>query len=128
MMTRRGFLSHSCSLGIASATVSSTLLSLGMVRNAAAQSAPGYRALVCVLLAGGNDSYNMLVPTDNDQFAEYSSIRSDLALPQNELLLLPGTTSNGRSYGLHPGMPELQSLFASGDVAMIANVGTPRRL
>ena len=124
MMTRRGFLSHSCSLGIASATVSSTLLSLGMVRNAAAQSAPGYRALVCVLLAGGNDSYNMLVPTDNDQFAEYSSIRADLALPQNELLLLPGTTSNGRSYGLHPGMPELQSLFASGDVAMIANVGT----
>jgi uncharacterized protein (DUF1501 family) len=95
-----------------------------MARSAAAQSAPGYRALVCVLLAGGNDSYNMLVPTDNDQFAEYNSIRADLALPQNELLPLPGTTGNGRSYGLHPGMPELQLLFANGDAAMIANVGT----
>jgi len=124
MMTRRRFLSHSCSLGIASATVTSTMLSLGMARTAAAQSAPGYRALVCVLLAGGNDSYNMLVPTDNDQFAEYNSIRADLALPQSELLALPGTTGNGRSYGLHPGMSELQSLFANGDAAMIANVGT----
>ncbi|MGI9232366.1 MAG: DUF1501 domain-containing protein [Woeseiaceae bacterium] len=124
MMTRRGFLTHSCSLGIASATMSSTLLQLGLSRTAAAQSAPGYRALVCILLAGGNDSYNMLVPTDNDQFGEYQSIRADLALEQNALLALPGTTSSGRSYGLHPGMSELQSLFASGDAAMIANVGT----
>lgn len=124
MMTRRGFLSHSCSLGIASATVTSTLLQLGLARTAAAQSAPGYRALVCILLAGGNDSYNMLVPTDSDQFAEYNSIRADLALPSSSLLALPGTTGNGRSYGLHPGMPELQSLFTQGDAAMIANVGT----
>jgi uncharacterized protein (DUF1501 family) len=124
MMTRRGFLSHSCSLGIASATVASTVLQLGLARTAAAQSAPGYRAMVCILLAGGNDSYNMLVPTDNDQFGEYKSIRADLALQQSELLTLPGTTGNGRSYGLHPGMSELHSLFSNGDAAMIANVGT----
>lgn len=124
MMTRRGFLTHSCSLGVASTTVASTLLQLGLARTAAAQTAPGYKALVCVLLAGGNDSYNMLVPTDNDQYAEYSGIRSDLALSQSDLLTLPGTTPGGRSYGLHPGMPELQSLFANGDAAMIANVGT----
>ncbi|HNP65365.1 MAG TPA: DUF1501 domain-containing protein [Woeseiaceae bacterium] len=124
MMTRRGFLTHSCLLGIASATVSSTLLQLGLSRSAAAQSAPGYRALVCILLAGGNDSYNMLVPADDDQFAEYRSIRADLALDRNSLLVLPGTTGNGRSYGLHPGMSELRSLFTSGDAAMIANVGT----
>ena len=124
MMTRRGFLTHSCSLGVASATVTSTLLQLGLSRTAAAQSAPGYRAMVCILLAGGNDSYNMLVPADNDQFAEYQSIRADLALEQNSLLVLPGTTANGRSYGLHPGMSELHSLFGSGDAAMIANVGT----
>ncbi len=124
MITRRNFLTHSCALGVASATVSSTLLSLGFARTAAAQSAPGYRALVCILLAGGNDSYNMLVPIDNDQYGEYSAIRTDLALPQNELLALPGTASNGRSYGVHPGMPELQSLFANGDAALIANVGT----
>ena len=124
MMTRRRFLTHSCSMGVASATAASTLLNLGLSRQAAAQSAPGYRALVCVLLAGGNDSFNMLVPTDNDQYGEYSAIRSDLALAQNDLLSLPGTASNGRNYGLHPGMAELQSLFSSGDAALIANVGT----
>jgi len=124
MMTRRSFLTHSCSLGVASTTMASTLLQLGLSRTAAAQSATGYRALVCILLAGGNDSYNMLVPADNDQFAEYRDIRADLALEQNSLLVLPGTTANGRSYGVHPGMPELRSLFASGDAAMIANVGT----
>ena len=124
MMTRRSFLTHSCSLGVASTTMASTLLQLGLSRTAAAQSATDYRALVCILLAGGNDSYNMLVPADNDQFAEYQGIRADLALEQNSLLVLPGTTANGRSYGVHPGMPELRSLFASGDAAMIANVGT----
>ncbi len=124
MITRRHFLTHSCSLGVAAATASSALLQLGLSRTAAAQSASGYRALVCVLLAGGNDSYNMLVPTDNDQYREYRSIRSDLALDQNVLLPLAGTASNGLSYGLHPGMPELQSLYASGDAALVANVGT----
>lgn len=124
MLTRRKFLSHTCSLGVATATVSTGLLSLGMARTAAAQSAPGYRALVCILLAGGNDSYNMLVPVDNGQYNEYSAIRSDLALEQSSLLALPGTASNGLAYGLHPGMPELASLFTNGDAALVANVGT----
>ena len=79
MMTRRRFLSHTCTLGMASATLSSTLLQLGLARTAAAAT-PGYRALVCILLAGGNDSYNMLVPVDADQYAEYQALRSDLAL------------------------------------------------
>lgn len=124
MFTRRQFLTHSCSLGVATATMSSTLLQLGLARSAAAQTAPGYRALVCILLAGGNDSYNMLVPADIDQYNEYLAIRSDLALGLNSLLVLPGTTPSGRSYGLHPGMPEVQSLFSTGDAALIANVGT----
>ena len=67
MMTRRKFLTHSCSLGLATATVSSTLLQLGLARSAAAQGVSDYRALVCVLLAGGNDSYNMLVPAEAGQ-------------------------------------------------------------
>ncbi len=124
MITRRQFLSHSCSLGVASATLSTGLLSLGLARTAAAQSAPGYRALVCILLAGGNDSYNMLVPTETSQYNAYRDIRSDLALDQGTLLALPGTAANGVSYGLHPGMPGLRDLFANGDAAFIANVGT----
>ena len=126
MTTRRNFLTHSCSLGVAAATASSTAFSLGFARQAAAQAQTltDYRALVCILLAGGNDSFNMLVPNDADQYAEYLAIRSDLALDQATLLPLSAAAPNGRNYALHPGMPGVQTLFASGEAALIANVGT----
>ncbi|MGI9287063.1 MAG: DUF1501 domain-containing protein [Pseudomonadales bacterium] len=124
MISRRQFLTHSCSMGVAAATLSSSVLQLGLARHAAAQTATDYRALVCVLLAGGNDSFNMLVPFDAEHYDAYAGLRSDLALPLDTLLPLAGTTSDGRTYGLHPGMPELQTLYADGDAAIIANVGT----
>ena len=124
MMTRRGFLSHSCTAGLSVATATSGLVSLGLARQAAAASLGDYRALVCVLLAGGNDSFNMLVPNDPDQYLEYQGIRSDLALDQNSLLALPGTTPVGRRYAMHPGMPEVVDLFSNGELALMANVGT----
>lgn len=125
MISRRQFLSHSCSLGIASATISTSLLQMALARTAAAQTATDdYRALVCILLAGGNDSFNMLVPIDADQYAEYAAIRSDLALDSSALLALAGTTADGRRLGVHPGMPEAQALYANGELGFIANVGT----
>jgi uncharacterized protein (DUF1501 family) len=122
MINRRQFLTHSC--GLATVTAASSLLQLGLARAAAAQTATDYRALVCILLAGGNDSFNMLVPTDADQYSQYQSIRTDLALPREQLLALAGETATGRSYGLHPGMAGLQQLFAEGDAALLCNVGT----
>ena len=77
-----------------------------------------------MLFAGGNDSFNMLVPNDADQYAQYQDIRSDLALDQAILLPLPGTTSSGRNYAMHPGMPEVVDLYSSGELGLIANVGT----
>ncbi|MEL7535871.1 MAG: DUF1501 domain-containing protein [Pseudomonadota bacterium] len=124
MLNRRRFLGHSCALGVTGATLGTTLGQLVLAREAVAQQAGDYRALVCILLAGGNDSYNMLVPTGTAQYNEYSAIRSDLALPANDLIALPGTASNGETYGVHPGMPELASLFANGEAALLANVGT----
>ncbi len=124
MINRRRFLSHSCGLGVALPTLSTSLLSLGLARNAAAASTDGYKALVCVLLAGGNDSYNMLVPNDPGQYAAYAGIRADLALPATALRSLTPTTADGQQFGLHPGMAELQQMVNNGDAAMIANVGT----
>ncbi len=123
-MNRRRFVTHSCRLSVASATLSSSLLQLGLARQAAAATLTDYRALVCVLLAGGNDSFNMVVPNDADQYGEYAALRSDLALPQANLLPLNGTAANGRNYGLHPGMAGVQQLYNSGDLAIVANVGT----
>jgi uncharacterized protein (DUF1501 family) len=62
----------------------------------------------------------MLVPFDSNGYANYSSIRGALALPQNTLLQLAPQPN----FALHPSMPEVQSLFNSGNAAFLANVGT----
>ena len=124
MPSRRTFLTHSCGMGVAAATSSSTLLSMAFARQAAAaHHGDDYKALVCIMLAGGNDAFNMLVPHDQDQYDEYVTFRSDLALPRDDLLPLP-ENSEGRTYALHPGMAELEELYREGELAIVNNVGT----
>ena len=98
---------------------------LGTFSNVA-QAALGddYRALVCVLLAGGADSFNMLLPFDQNRYDDYALIRSDLALPRNELLPLAAVAAGDRTFAVHPGLAEMQGLFDQGDLAFVANVGT----
>jgi uncharacterized protein (DUF1501 family) len=90
--------------------------------NALAQSrgSSDYKALVCVFLFGGNDANNMLVPFDTQGYANYASIRANLALAQNTLLPLTPLPH----FALHPSLPDVQSLFNSGAAALVANVGT----
>ena len=124
MASRRTFLTHSCGLGVAAATSTSTMLSLGFARQAAAHHHGGdYKALVCIMLAGGNDAYNMLAPYDQDQYDEYRNFRSDLALSRDDLLPLP-ENEDGRTYGLHSGMADVEQLYREGEVAIVNNVGT----
>jgi len=105
----------------AGASLVSGLSKLGLV-SALAQGTTDYKALVCIFMFGGNDSNNMLVPTDS-RYTQYLQARSVLALPQSQLLPLQ---MNGQSiYGLHPNMPEMQGYFNSQkSLAIIANVGT----
>jgi uncharacterized protein (DUF1501 family) len=88
--------------------------------NALAQSSGGYKALVCVFLFGGNDANNTLIPFDATGYGQYSSLRGDLALAQNTLLPLTPTPN----FALHPSLPDIQTLFNSGNAAFVANVGT----
>jgi uncharacterized protein (DUF1501 family) len=105
----------------AGASLVSGLSKLGLV-SALAQGTTDYKALVCIFMFGGNDSNNMLVPTDS-RYTQYLQARSVLALPQTQLLPLQ---INGQStYGLHPNMPEMQGFFNSQkSLAIVANVGT----
>lgn len=83
-----------------------------------------YKALVCILLAGGNDSFNMLVPRGTDEYNEYAATRADLALPQASLLPLNALTNTGKLLGAHPSMAGVQQMFEAGNLAYVANVGT----
>ncbi len=123
-ITRRRFLGQLGRTGLACASL--PLLELGPSTEAAAQGrsvGSDYKALVCILLAGGNDSFNMVVPRDPAEYAGYAAARSDLALPRDTLLPIR-PRGPGREYGLHPSLPEVQRLFDEGRLAVIANVGT----
>lgn len=83
-----------------------------------------YKAIVCVLLGGGNDSYNMLVPRGTDEYAQYAQVRGNNAIPQSDLLPIDPIHNQGKSFGLHPSMTGLQEIFQNGDAAFVCNVGT----
>jgi uncharacterized protein (DUF1501 family) len=120
--TRRDFLrTAACAVG--GAALASTVESFGLM-DAFAQSQTGYRALVCVFLNGGNDGNNLLVPLDQTGFNQYNSVRSasGLALTQASLLAV-NPPSQGRQFGFHPNMPEMQTLFNQGKLAVVCNTG-----
>jgi len=81
-----------------------------------------YQALVCIYLAGGNDGHNTVVPVSTAQqsYSLYQNARGALAIPQSSLLAIQ---NGGDVYGLHPQLAEIQSLYAAGHAAVLANVG-----
>ena len=130
-MSRRKFLGSAACAAVGSTTFLSSFTSLGMMNSLAAPrpalGAPppdDYRALVCILLAGGNDSFNMVVPTTTEPYNDYATSRSNVALTSGELLPLNYTDPDGINYGLHPAMPEVANLFNDGKAAFLANIGT----
>jgi uncharacterized protein (DUF1501 family) len=116
-MRRRSFLHH---VGALAGTAA--LGQLGVLAARAAATSD-YKALVCIFLYGGNDANNMIVPLDTAGYANYAQTRTSLALPQAQLLPLTVASGTPR-YGLHPALPGLASLWASGKLAVVANVGT----
>ena len=82
-----------------------------------------YRALVCVFLFGGNDSFNVLIPRSDAEYNVYAASRQNLAIPQADLLPITPVTPDGSQYGLHPSMGAVQGLFEAGRAAFVTNVG-----
>ncbi len=126
--TRRHFLKQAGCAALGSTGALSTFFNLQMSNIAAAQSSmDDYKALVCVFLSGGNDSYNMLVPTEASEYANYQYVRGSVALPTSgtdALRPLDALETDGRSFAVHPSLPDVQAMFDAGNVAFIANVGT----
>lgn len=126
-ISRRQFLGQASCAGIGTTSLLSTLLTLRLANSLAAQSAPAgadYKALVCLFLAGGNDSFNMLVPTTQAEYNAYSAVRGNLALARDTLLQISPANLSGRTLGIHPSMPEVRDLFTQGHLGFVANVGS----
>ncbi|HEX4481618.1 MAG TPA: DUF1501 domain-containing protein [Rudaea sp.] len=127
-VNRREFLRKSICAALGGASLYSALGNLRLVQAATNQTLfSDYKALVCIFLYGGNDSLNTLVPTSGIPLTNYKSLRGGLAQTTGLHALTPlagGGASDSANYALHPGMPELATLFNSGKAAVVANVGT----
>jgi len=143
-ITRRQFLGESSCAAIGCVSALSSILSLKLANQAAASDlGPGddCKTLVCVLLAGGCDSFNLLVRRDSG-YAAYAASRTDMALGSGGIAGTGGASSlvnlnqaspnDGNEYGIHISCPELADMFNGTGafsnygrrLSFIANIGT----
>jgi len=73
------------------------------------------RVLIAIQLMGGNDGLNTLVPSDG----RYHDARPTLAVPEQQLVSLHGTTS----WALHPALKPWAVRWARGELAAIDGIG-----
>lgn len=127
--SRRLFMRQSAAFA-ALGTGAPLALNLAAMGSAAAATASGYKALVCIFLQGGNDAYNTVLATDTASWNAYTSVRnqqpSPISLARNSLLDLTPSSAlpNGRTLALHPKLSGLQNLFNNQRrLAIVSNVG-----
>ncbi len=128
---RRKFIKNTICAALGGAGLYSALGNLQLLQAAvrANYSFGDYKALVCVFLYGGNDSFNTVAPYTQAAFNGFygaNGVRPELALIRAQLnpLDLTSSSNDGIQYALHPTMPELAGLFNAGHAAIAANVGT----
>ncbi|MDY2586076.1 DUF1501 domain-containing protein [Winogradskyella aquimaris] len=75
----------------------------------------GYKRLVVVQLAGGNDGLNTIIPYNNDIY--YNS-RPSLAITKDIIRMTD-------DLGFHPSLVSLRNLYDNGELSILNNVGYP---
>ena len=111
-MKRREFLQTTAAASVGTALLSGLPIGaygysaqLAALTNATTQSD---KVLVIIQLQGGNDGLNMIIPLD--QYPALMAARSNIALPQNQVLGLTTAT------GIHPAMASLRNLYQNGQM------------
>ena len=130
-ISRRQFAKNLSSLGLSAAALNTLGVSGLLSSSAAMAQSSDYKALVYILLEGGNDSFNMVVPQESGSLrTRYEDGRRAMALPANSLhsldlrsdaLISSGETYNG--FGMHASCGDLANMFNDGELGILANVG-----
>ena len=135
--SRRNLLKGISAASIGAASIGTLQAALSGFQSAHAADVSGYKALVCVFLLGGLDSYDMVLPYDQTSYDRLADIRASLF---NDYAANPGGSSRDRSrlLPLNPdnqaafgsrefALPEelsgLHALFEEGNAAIVGNVG-----
>jgi len=77
------------------------------------------KVLVLIQLNGGNDGLNTLIPLD--KYSILSEARKNILIPDNKVLKL----NDSSSFGFHPSMKLLQSMYHDKLLTLIPGVGYP---
>ena len=143
--SRRQFLGEASCASMGSLSILSSILNLKLANQAAASgltASDDCKTLVCVLMDGGCDTFNLLVRRDNSGYETYADSRSDMALGSGgqagsggaRALINLNQVSNPDSnrYGIHPSCPEIAEMFNGTGafssigrrLSFVSNVGT----
>lgn len=128
--SRREFLLKSTLLSASTVAAPFAMNLFSMNTAFASQYLGDYKALICLYLGGGNDHNNTVIATDTNSWNGYLAARNigggaSILIPQASLIpteIIP-TTTQGRTYALHPSMASMKNLFDAGRAAIVANVG-----
>ena len=137
--SRREFL-HALACAACSGGAAALLPQLRMMGTALAGTPlSGYKAIVCIYLAGGNDSWNLIVPHDQPRFDVYSAARNGVFSGSNPGGLGLANPADGdpqivtdnadsnpatNQYFLHPSLVSMADLYRANQVALVLNTGT----
>ena len=116
-LTRRRFLQATLG-GAASLAIFDSPLGrgLGALAAAATPLGPTQGVLVVILLGGGCDGFNMVVPASDPA---YYAARGSIAVPASSVLPLAD------GFGMHPALPKIHQRYQAGQVACVMGVGYP---
>ncbi|WP_045397653.1 DUF1501 domain-containing protein [Vibrio hyugaensis] len=118
-LTRRRFLQA----GTAGVGISAlNLAAFPAFANSFNQCQNGYRAIVGIDLAGGNDGYNMLIPTAATANAQYRALRGNLALDDSACIHLDAV-NDAAKLALNPAMVALKPYWDNANLVPVVNLG-----
>ncbi len=129
-ISRRKFLRNTgcASLGMTafySSIFNLKAMNAASIFNSSVSAGGNYKALICLFMSGGNDSFNMIIPRGNSEYQEYLTTRSStIAVAQDQILGIDTNNQGGKSLGVHPVMPRMKQLYDSGKLTFISNIGT----
>ena len=89
----------------------------------------GYKAIVYLFLDGGADTFSLVVPktgcTPADLPDQYYKTRGDVAINAADLLEIVDTSGSQpcSTFGLHPSLGDIQSLYNNEEAAVVAGIG-----
>lgn len=131
-VSRRKFLKRSSQASLSAALMANSLGLTGLLgaSNSLADM-NDYRALVFIMLQGGNDSFNMVLPNGSgDLRSAYEQGRGIVALPnaglQNLNLHSPASiygNTQSSDFAMHPQCPQMAEMFNNREMSVLCNLG-----